>query len=623
MPEKWRRSAGLTFLQVLCVACIAIGVTACERPGPTSDAQEGGAAQPSESESSSTQEATHAKPNVVWIVLDALRASNLSCYGYERETTPNLDRLSARGVLFEQAFSQANGTALSVPSYMTGKYFPVFCLSSGNWRQLFRTPPDDEQLAPEILRENGYVTAAITAHPWFGPESRIYAAFDECRFVPSESGKAYAELDELNQDAFAWMEAHRDEPFFLYLHTMDTHLPHYPKQGHDAWIDKEYAKNPDNAAPFSDDYRAHLLGLYDGSLHYADACIGRFLQQLDTLGLTDNTIVVIGSDHGECLGEDGQTIDHPGILTVDELFHVPLIMAGPGIPAGVRVEALAANSDIVPTLVDVLALDTSANTDGKSLAPLFRGEADALHDYVVARFPRGEDDFCHFITARTAEWKYEYYPNNDNGKLWMLPDLLGRREEVSRDNPLAAEGLQQRVKQEALPLWERYAALPRTSPRPFPLEVTPVYAAPPDAHVDEFNMRDNKWGLHYLNLISTALHEDAPPITFRFEVPNGTYRVQMELRPKDTGSAFSVMAEEDSEPTIVVSEAKDKARVFEDLGVYEITDGTFDVTLDEADNRHSARLSSFRLIPIIDGREVVSADEQDARNEQLKALGYL
>jgi arylsulfatase A-like enzyme len=569
------------------------------------------------------QKAADTKPNVVWIVLDALRAANLSCYGYERETTPNLDGLASRGVLFEKAFSQANGTALSVPSYMTGKYFPVFCLSSGNWRQLFRTPPDDEKLAPEIFRENGYLTTAITAHPWFGPGSGIYPAFDECRFVPSGSGKAYAELDELNQDAFRWLEAHRDEPFFLYLHTMDTHLPHYPKRGHDAWIDREFAKNPDPATPFSDAYRAHLLGLYDGSLHYADACVGRFLHKLDALGLTDNTIVVVGSDHGECLGEDGRTIDHPGDLTVDELFHVPLLMAGPGIPAGIRVEELAANSDIVPTLVDMLALETHARTDGKSLAPVFRGEVDSLHDYAVARFPRGEDDFCHFIMARTTKWKYEYYPGNDTGKLWLLPDLLGKRKEISGDNPAIAEELRLRVRQEVVPLWERYAALPRTTPRPFPLEVAPVFASPPDAYVDEFNMRDNKWGLHYLNLISTALHEDAPPITFRFEVPNGAYRVQMELRPKDTGSAFRVTAEEDAQPTVVVSEARDRARVFEDLGVYEITDGVFDVTLDEADNKHSARLSSFRLIPIVDGREVLSDDEQDARNEQLKALGYL
>ncbi len=564
------------------------------------------------------------RPNVVWIVLDAARAKNMSTFGYSRETTPNITRLAARGATFERCYSQANGTALSVPSYMTGRYFPVLCLSSGTWRSLYRTPSPEEQLFPDIARENGYLAVAFTAHPWFSPGSRIFSAFDNCNFVPSIAGRAYAEFEEINAAIFEWLDAVPTQPFFLYVHTMDTHLPHYIKEEHDAWIDREYAANPDPTVPYSDAHKAMMRGLYDGSFHYADAEVGRLMDKLESMGLLDSTIFVISSDHGECIGEDGYTIDHPGMVTVEELFHVPLVIAGQDIPDNVRVSALAQNADIVPTLVDVLRLETNAEFDGKSLMPLFGQErAERVHDYVAAYFPGGDDESLEWVMLHGSQFRTEYHPNSGNGILWKLPDSLGERQDLTGQYPTEIAERIALAKSELLPLWKRYTSLPRSSPRPFPLEISPVFAVSEAGFTDKFDMYDNKWACNYLNLISTSMHEDCPPITFQFDVPNGEYKVQMELLPKDTGSAFLVQAEDDAAAKLVISTRSDKMRDFLDLGVYRITDESFDVTLQEGNDVNSARMSSFRFIPIVDGKEVVSAESQDKLNEQLDSLGYL
>ncbi len=565
-------------------------------------------------------------PNIVWVLLDAGRAENLSCYGYERPTTPFMDSLASRGVLFEQAFSQAGGTPWSVPSFLSGKYFPVMCLGQGGWSSLYRTVPDDELLLPEILRSNGYATATITAHPWFQPESRIAQAFDECIFLPPGPGENYADAERLNTVAFTWLAKNRQRPFFLYLHTLDTHSPYASTKDYSLWVDANYAQDPDATKPFSKEYRAYYRALYDGSLHHVDAAIGALQARFDALGLNDNTVWIVSSDHGECLGEDGENLHHPaGNYTVDELFHVPLIIAGPGLPAGKRVSALVENSDIVPTLVDLLELETHAQMDGKSLLPLLEegGGVDSVHDYGVAHISNLDNDSLSYITLRNEDYRYEYRPAKGSGILWKVPDRLGSRVDMTDGDGAAVSAMHDYVLNNLMPLWERYAALPQTSPRIFRLQVSPLFAEPKDAFTTEADGKDNKWRLVHKRLFSRATAEDCPPISFHYEVPNGSYRIELELLPKKWGSAIAAKAEDDLEFKIVSSEDVQKKFQYADLGVYEIKDGVFNITLDDADRERNAYMSSFRFIPIIDGKEIVSSEDQDSVNEQLRALGYL
>jgi choline-sulfatase len=557
-------------------------------------------------------------PNIVWILLDAARAENMSTFGYGRPTTPNIDRIAAEGTAFDRCYSQANATALSVPSYMTGRYFPVACLPTGSWHKLYRTPRNDEKLFPEILRQNGYLTCTITSHPWF-VASRFSETLDEFTFVPPAQGGAYAGFERLNEAAFRWLEQKKDEKFFLYLHTMDTHLPHPIRSGHDQWIDKEYATHPDRSVPYSAEYKALMVGLYDGSFNYADAQVGLLIEKLKSLGLYDNTIIVVSADHGDCMGEDGMTVDHPSNVTVDQLLHVPLVIRGPGVPVGVRTQSLTQNVDIVPTLVELLHLKSEATFDGQSLLSLFRdGGVNEIHDYVVARLPKLEDTGLEWLLITGEKYRLELF-STQQGILWKLPDNLGQRVNVTSQYPDVMKEYSDYANATILPLWNSYTELPHTSPRQFTLSVNPAFASPPDSFNDKYDDKDNKWLCQYLNLVGSPT-EKCPPITFALDVPSGTYRVQMEVLPYADGSAFRVLAMDDTEPKLVISTKVQYSRDVVNLGEYQVTDGIFRVTLQQGTKENRAGLSGFRFIP----RDHVVAipENQQEINEQLRSLGY-
>ncbi|MCP4641817.1 MAG: sulfatase [bacterium] len=561
-------------------------------------------------------------PQVVWVVLDACRAANLSCYGYDRETTPNIDRLAARGVLFERAFSQAHNTVYSVASYMTGRHFPVLCLGEGSWNALSREPPEGEILAPEMFRENGYETAAIGAHLWFEPGSRINRAFNTCQILAPPAGMAYAEFERINPAVFSWLDGDPKRPFFLYIHSLDTHQPHYVHAEHDQWIDAEYARAPDPSIPFSKKHREHLLNLYDSSLHYADACIGDLLNGLEARGLIENTIVVIASDHGEILGEDGRTVGHPG-TACDEQFHVPLVMAGPGLPRGIRVNGLVENADILPTLLDLTASATTARMDGESLLPVVNGDVAAVHDAAFSRVNRVEDDQCRYLLLRNEECWYEYDPSEGTGALFSAPDMLIARHNVTDTSPEVAGALLNRVENVLIPKMAEYEALPHAPMSRFRIPVSTVFARPAEAFAGADLPSDGKWSLSIRKLREGGATEDCPPLNFRMRVPNGEYRVEVEIITQGTGSGLRLKAESDEDYITCFSHAQDKYSVFEELGVYRVTDEVFDVTVDDLPDGLPGRMSYFVFTPLAHPGTPDDPEHSGDRTEQMEALGYL
>ena len=565
-------------------------------------------------------------------MLDACRAQNLSAYGYERPTSPNIDALAKRGALFEKNYSQASTTTLSLPSYMSGRFFPVACITGNwgqlNWRQLFRTPPADEKLVTEIFGENGYHTEIVTSHPWFGPETRLVKSADHCVYIPAP-GRGHADFELMNQEVFRFLDQRpADKPFFLYMHTMDTHFPHFVRPGHDEWIDKAYAGNPAPTDPMyakkpeNEQDKALLRGLYDGGIHYADAQVQALLDKLAATGLAENTIIVIGSDHGECLGEDGETIEHPPQFNYEELVHVPFIIAGPGIPQGKRISAFSQNADIVPTLVDLLGLKTEARFDGESQVPALRGDATPVLDYAVGRWPRGEDDYLHYVSLRNDAYRYEYHPFYKQGDLWKFPDHVDKREKLPEGSPDAAT-MRAYIEQNILPKWDAYLALPHDSPRVFSASIAPRQAIPSEGFKWDSTDDDNVWQLQPNILRSVSTKEDCPPIQFKYEVPNGMYQILVELKPKDTGASIQLKAEQDAAFKPITSTAVEKLREFLDIGIYTISDEAFDVTIDDVDRRFNAEVISFLFVPIIDGEPMEYADDLEARNEQLGGLGYM
>ncbi len=322
--------------------------------------------------------------NLVIALVDTLRADHMGCYGYRRDTTPNIDRFASQSILFERARSQASCTFPSVNSLLTSRHPAVFLFQPDGFMGI----PEETVSLAEILRENGYDTAAFSASPIVrarpstenpdGGYGRGFATFDEsCLF--REAGC-------LNDRALRWLRKVR-RPFFLYLHYMDPHDPYRtPRdapavfaQAHDGpdfvrdgnpnpIADMVYGDGPDVA--FSKRDIQHFVDLYDDEIRYFDGEFERLLRSLDDLGLTDDTMIVLASDHGEEFMEHGEHIKHCRVL-YDTSTRVPLIARIPGVEGGQRIVSAVQNLDVVPTVLDYLGIiEPDVRSSGESLRDL-------------------------------------------------------------------------------------------------------------------------------------------------------------------------------------------------------------------------------------------------------------
>jgi len=311
--------------------------------------------------------------NVVVILEDTLRADYLSTYGYGRETSPNkTDAFSRQGVVFEYAFSQATKTRPSVPSIMTGLY----PLATGVWH--FSDVLSDRYLTlAEILRNQGYVTASFIQNGNAGASSGLHQGFDVLRDERMMSGPS----DEvLGEPAFDWLEKHRDENFFLYLHAIDPHGPYDPEPPYDNWYEDEKGRGsaveagfryePEGMDTATDNERR---ARYAGEIRYNDALIPGFLDKLRELGLDRNTLVVLLSDHGEYMGEHGDWEHRPPGFT--PVIRVPLMFLYPAaFPDARRITENVQLVDVVPTILDLGGIDRSGLLiQGESLVDLIEG----------------------------------------------------------------------------------------------------------------------------------------------------------------------------------------------------------------------------------------------------------
>ncbi len=317
-------------------------------------------------------------PNLLIYLVDTLRADHVSCYGYPRATTPHLDQLAGDGVVFERAYSQAPWTRPSVASLMTGRI--------GSFHGATR----DRGLSPELvtlaerMRDRGYRTAAFLANPnVHGKSLNFEQGFGE--FHTLDESNSDGRADDLNGQVLPWLAEHSDQPFFLYVHSVDPHAPYDPplrtrgvfNRGYSGRLTPHRTSRPALEAiaePSKDDLR-YLLDLYDEEILFNDQEIGELLDALRRRRLYHRTIIVVLSDHGEEFHEHGG-FGHGGRLW-EELLRVPLILklSGPDAPRGVRVKDPVRVIDILPTLADWLCWDSSGDPfQGVSLRDWWRGQ---------------------------------------------------------------------------------------------------------------------------------------------------------------------------------------------------------------------------------------------------------
>jgi arylsulfatase A-like enzyme len=310
---------------------------------------------------------TRSRPtNVLLITLDTTRADALGAYGQALPSSPNIDRLAREGVVFEQTIVSNPETLPSHASLFTGRFPFAHGVRSNSGYVL----PDSSQTLAEILRTEGHATAAEISALVMNPQTQIAQGFEQVR-DPDSPGVQHKRVRygdgperevptrvaaDISRRGIEFLRRHRAEPFFLWLHYFDPHVPYS-------------APGRFNIRIPSSPYHAEVAS--------ADEEIGRVIDAVVELGLRDDTVVVLTSDHGEGLGEHGE-LTH-SYFTYQSTMRVPLIFWGPkSFAQGARVESLVRNVDIAPTLLDLLGVEVPEPMQGVSLAPLLFGKSDGV-----------------------------------------------------------------------------------------------------------------------------------------------------------------------------------------------------------------------------------------------------
>jgi arylsulfatase A-like enzyme len=317
------------------------------------------------------------RPNILLYVVDTLRADHLGCYGYSRPTSPHLDALAAEGILFSDTIAQASWTTPATASIMTGRY-PIGhgALTLGEGMRL------EVPTLAELLRAAGYRTAGFVTNGNVTGTLGFRRGFDEYVYIPEDRTRptVHAPADELNARVLEWLRREKGRPFFLYVHATDPHAPYAPPDrlrdrfSRDGTAALAREAEPvkailDNPALRTPENIAYLADLYDAEIAFTDENIGQLLGAFREFGLYEDSLVVVTADHGEEFNDHGR-IGH-GHNLYDETTKVPLIVRLPGERrGGRRIESMARQIDIMPTMLDYLGVAPPRGVSGRSLLAL-------------------------------------------------------------------------------------------------------------------------------------------------------------------------------------------------------------------------------------------------------------
>jgi arylsulfatase A-like enzyme len=312
---------------------------------------------------------TERPPNVLLVVVDTLRKDHLGCYGYSRDTSPNIDRLAEVAVRYDSAIAQAPWTTASLGSLLTSQYPSAIGIKDD--RSIL---DDDWVLLSEVLRDNGYTTGAVVSHTYCSSRWNFSQGFDYF-----EEGEIYNQKSSpgVTRDALLFLKRHQDGPFFLFLHYFDPHDAYLVHPGFDFSTGRPYdgpvrgRLNAGTLRALPPDLRAEdvaeIVRRYDSEIAFTDKYIGRVLQLLRQLELFDDALIIVTADHGEEFKDHGG-LRH-GHTLYQEQINVPLIVKYPGHGGGV-VRDTVALLDIYPTVLEVVGLSVDHEIEGVPLPRL-------------------------------------------------------------------------------------------------------------------------------------------------------------------------------------------------------------------------------------------------------------
>lgn len=359
------------------------------------------------------------KPNVLLVTLDTTRADHLPCYGYAGVSTPNLDAVAGRGVVFEQA---ATATPLTLPSHstiMTGMY-PTFHGVRVNGNTALG---DDQTTLAEVFRARGYATGAFIAAFVLDGRWGLKQGFDHYddkfdlkKYKHLDLGEVQRPGNEIADAALTWLESEKSKPFFAWVHFYDPHVPYAPPE--------PYASTYARRGPY---------GLYDGEIAFMDEQIGRLTDWLARNGLDKSTVVVFVGDHGEALGSHGEGTH--GYFIYDCTMHVPFLVATPfDSMRGKRVSAQVRTADVFPTILDLVGAPSPTKAQGRSLVGLMFDPArkDDVPAYGEAMASNIQFGWSALHVLRTPRYKYIDAPR---AELYDLVRDGGEQNNLIADSP--------------------------------------------------------------------------------------------------------------------------------------------------------------------------------------------
>jgi len=395
-------------------------------------------------------------PNILLYVVDTLRADHLGLYGYERPVSPALDDFASQATIFDSAVAQSSWTQPSVASMMTSRY-----PSEVGADYKFSVLPDDVETLAEHLSDAGYRTRAVVTNPHTDPSLGLMQGFE--RVEIEAAAPADWVVDRAIEMLDGYVEAASDDPLFLYLHFMDVHSPLEPPAPYDTMFGPAREPKAELAhrrylLPRSRrDDREYVEGamersieLYDGALRFADDQVARLLRHLESLGLAEESLIVVTSDHGEMHWEHTEVerafrmraadkfigVGH-GHALFPELVHVPLVLRVPGGDPGRRISAMVRSLDLVPTLLallDVAPMEGARGRDALARRP------DDVRDASVA-LSRTRSNAAEHVALRDGDLVLVRIRDDELLWDWSDPDL----HDLSTGRPAEKERLAARL----------------------------------------------------------------------------------------------------------------------------------------------------------------------------------
>lgn len=364
--------------------------------------------------------------NVLLLTIDTVRYDHTTFGGYatgpkRRDTTPRLAELVKRSTSFTWTMAPSAGTMASIPAIITSKYFHSgIALDESNPKG---TPPrikPENTTLPEIMKRAGYHTGVIASHDWWNDWGMEQGVDDYDNSIGKVPDAYRVAADKVTDHILAWVTQQQSRKWFLWAHYIDPH--------------GRYVAHPDVV-----DYGSKDEDLYDAELKWTDQEVGRLLDELRRLPSSENTIIVITSDHGESMAEHNVPLGTHGIALYRELLHVPMIFYIPD-NAAREIGGTVSNLDIVPTLAELCGIDVrDLSFEGRSLVTqLFTGRAD--HDRVVFAETNAPGKQR---AAITEAWKLIYYINTNVYELFDLAADPWEHNNVAPSNPPALATMQQ------------------------------------------------------------------------------------------------------------------------------------------------------------------------------------